>query len=332
MLSPDALQHARRRYVAAWRSLRDTGPANFSSVLRELLHPTVAWHGPQPLNHLNGVDAFIGSFWTPFTRAFRDVERRDDIVLGGEFKAGSWLASTGHYVATFSEAWLGIAPTHEAVTLRYGEFCRVEADKIVEVYVIIDVLDLMRQAGCWPRILPPPLGSPDRIPGPASADGVILAPQSADAGLRSLKLVEAMIAGLMEYDQRSLDSMRMERFWDVKSMMWYGPAGIGTARGMSGFQRCHQAPFLKAFPDRVGGNHKARLGEGNYVASTGWPSMRATHSGDGWLGRPATNKPITQRIMDFWRRENDLLLENWVFIDTVDLLMQMGVNVLPAAH
>ena len=39
-----------------------------------------------------------------------------------------------------------------------------------------------------------------------------------------------------------------------------------------------------------------------------------------------------QRIMDFWRRENDLLLENWVFIDTVDLLMQMGVNVLPAAH
>jgi hypothetical protein len=33
------------------------------------------------------------------------------------------------------------------------------------------------------------------------------------------------------------------------------------------------------------------------------------------------------RVMDFWRREGDRLAENWVFIDKIDLLQQMGVGV-----
>jgi hypothetical protein len=49
--------------------------------------------------------------------------------------------------------------------------------------------------------------------------------------------------------------------------------------------------------------------------------------GDGWLGIPATNKRITMRVMDFWRREGELLSENWVFIDIIDLLQQFGINV-----
>jgi hypothetical protein len=33
------------------------------------------------------------------------------------------------------------------------------------------------------------------------------------------------------------------------------------------------------------------------------------------------------RVMDVWRREGDLLAENWVFIDMIDLLDQLGVDV-----
>ncbi|MFX8172471.1 hypothetical protein ABTK94_19380, partial [Acinetobacter baumannii] len=58
-----------------------------------------------------------------------------------------------------------------------------------------------------------------------------------------------------------------------------------------------------------------------------WPSVRATHTGGGWLGMPPTDKRIGMRVMDFWRREGDLLAENWVFIDIPDLLLQMGVDV-----
>jgi hypothetical protein len=34
------------------------------------------------------------------------------------------------------------------------------------------------------------------------------------------------------------------------------------------------------------------------------------------------------RVMDFWRRQGDKLAENWVFIDVLDLLAQMGFDVL----
>ena len=30
------------------------------------------------------------------------------------------------------------------------------------------------------------------------------------------------------------------------------------------------------------------------------------------------------RVMDWWRREGDLLVENWVLIDVIDLLEQLG--------
>ena len=43
--------------------------------------------------------------------------------------------------------------------------------------------------------------------------------------------------------------MEMERFWHPK-MTWYGPCGIGTARGISGFRNWHQIPFLNGMPDR----------------------------------------------------------------------------------
>jgi hypothetical protein len=34
------------------------------------------------------------------------------------------------------------------------------------------------------------------------------------------------------------------------------------------------------------------------------------------------------RVIDFWRREGTLLRENWVFIDQIDLLLQMDVDVM----
>ena len=32
--------------------------------------------------------------------------------------------------------------------------------------------------------------------------------------------------------------------------------------------------------------------------------------------------------MDFWRRENDLLVENWIIDDMIHLFRQLGVDLL----
>lgn len=318
---------AKLAFHAAWNRINATADARAAEgLLRDLYAPDAAWNGPHPINGLTGADAVVDGFWRPLAAALPDLERGFDILMSGAFKDGAWVAGTGHYTGTFTAPWLGIRPTGRVLTVRYGEFAKVQGGRIVESYTIMDIPDVLRQAGHPPFAFT--LGLEDRVPGPATADGVMLSPADPAASSQSLKLVEAMIAGLMGYDGRTLDSMGMERFWDARRMMWYGPAGIGACRGLKGFQDVHQRPFLAAFPDRKGGDHKCRVGEGAYVGSTGWPSVRATHTGGGFLGLPPTGRAIGMRVMDFWRREGDLLLENWVFIDLLDLALQMGVDVL----
>jgi hypothetical protein len=62
------------------------------------------------------------------------------------------------------------------------------------------------------------------------------------------------------------------------------------------------------------------------VASTGWPSVVATHAGT-YLGAQPGHQKIGMRVADWWRCENGLLTENWVLIDLPHLLLQMGVDV-----
>jgi predicted ester cyclase len=313
-------------YLSAWSLLDKKSAAHWPTALTELYSADVAWHGPHPINAHHGAANVVEKFWLPFLQSFPDLERRDDIMIAGSFKGGKWIGATGYYTATFARDWLGIRATGGVVNIRYGEFSRMDAGRVHEVYVIVDILDIMYQAGCWPAMLPKSRGPLDRVPGPASRDGVTIVSAPSEASEASLKLVEAMIKGLMEYDGKTLASMAMERFWHPH-MMWYGPAGIGSSRQLKGFQQVHQIPFLNAFPDRRGGDHKARIGDGAFVGSTGWPSVRATHLG-AWQGVPATNRAISMRVMDFWRREDNLLRENWVFIDMIELLLQMDVDVM----
>lgn len=44
------------------------------------------------------------------------------------------------------------------------------------------------------------------------------------------------------------------------------------------------------------------VSKGNYVTSSGGPSMTATHTPIGLFRVPATNKPLTINVMDMWRR------------------------------
>ncbi len=312
------------RYWQAISDYRDVGKCH-AALTASLYAADCNFNAGAPVDHCVGSAAIVDRFWTPLVTAFPDLERRTDILMAGEFKDGDWFASTGYCVGHFENALFGIRPSGRPHFLRYGWFDRVVSDRVVESYVLLDLTRLMIETGQWP--LRAQLGE-NWSPAPATQDGIALGTSDPVESDKSLKLVEDMIAGLMSYDQKSLASMGMKRFW-TPQFQWYGPGGIGSARGHADYERAHQGPFLKAFPDRIGGNHKCRIGEGTYVASTGWPSLNATHLGNDWLGIPATNKCITQRIMDFWRREDDMLVENWVFIDMVDLIGQFGIDLLP---
>jgi predicted ester cyclase len=123
--------------------------------------------------------------------------------------------------------------------------------------------------------------------------------------------------------------MEMRRFWHPK-MNWYGPAGIGTGRGIAGFRNWHQIPFLNGMPDRgqyVGEIIYHFFGDGPYAAVTGWPNMIQTVTHDGWMGIAPAGKRITMCSLDFWRIEDGLIRENWVMVDLLDAYRQLGVDV-----
>jgi predicted ester cyclase len=319
-----------------WQYLQDlpgnTAVAPTASDARPWVERYVAQdascHVFHPINSLAGAQGLADGFWQPLLDAFPNLERRCDLFFGGEFDgrfcggAGTWVTSHGYLMGTMLKDWLGIPATGDTVFIRIGEFYRVENGKIVDARILLDLVDVMRQAGF--EVLPRSTGGRWLVPGPQMHDGRLFGESDPAQTVATMQSLERMMGGLRSFDQKDLRSMGMHAFWH-KDMMWYGPCGIGSSRQVEGFQKHHQKPFLHAFPDRKGGNHISRIADGHFVASTGWPSVRATHLGD-YLGVPATHKAITMRVADWWRREGDILRENWVMIDLPELLLQMGVD------
>jgi predicted ester cyclase len=323
--------------ATVWDFIQHVPGRGWAAHCQQMLSADSLWVASHPMNEMSGPAEVAERFYAPLLAALPDIERRTDLFFGGHWDGhvcggeGVWVTCTGHYVGTFSAPLFGIPANREPVWLRFGEFYRVHAGRIVEARILLDLVGLARQAGC--PVLPTSPGRDILVPGPRTQDGLqrgltdpLLAQQQGQA---SFDLVMAMIGGLGKYDKSDLKSMGMTRFWHP-DMMWYGPCGIGTTRSIGGFEQYHQRPFLTAIPDRKGGNHRARFGDGAYVASTGWPSIHATHTGP-YLGVPATGRPVQMRVMDWWRADAGLLVENWVLLDLPHFFLQLDVDLLARA-
>jgi predicted ester cyclase len=314
------------------RALASTAYADLPAALAEHCHPAVRWRVAHPVGEIHGTADIADAWYRPLRHAFPRLSRRDEIVIGGTSTTGSgqWVATLGHIVGAFETPFLGVSASSKLAFLRVGEFYRIEEGRIAEAVILPDLLDLMRQSGHFP--LPHQLGTEMLFPGPATHDGVL--PQRPDLSAGSVGTVEAMLADLKAYDPATFESHGQfgpEGYWR-EDMLWYGPGGIGANTGYLGFQRDHRIPFLTAFPDRVGGNHFARFGDGPYVASGGWPSMTMTFQG-AYLGMHPTGAAMTLRVMDFWRvAEDGQIAENWVLLDMLDLFMQMGRDLIAEAQ
>ena len=237
-----------------------------------------------------------------------------------------WVGCCGHYTGTFVRPFLDIPPTGHPVAMRFHEFYRMQEGRVVELQALWDIPELMLQARAWP--MAPSLGHEARVPGPATQDGLVQGPWDAAAAGASVQLVVDMLTGLSKFATGGVAAMELDRFWHPRCN-WYGPAGIGSNRGIAGFRHWHQIPFLNGMPDRQGTGGKGEFfGDGDYVGVSGWPNMRATISGDGWMGIAPAGQPITMRSFDFWRCEQGLIRENWVLVDLLHVYHQIGVDVL----
>jgi predicted ester cyclase len=96
-----------------------------------------------------------------------------------------------------------------------------------------------------------------------------------------------------------------------------GPEGFKMVIGM----------FRAAFPDmRV--TLEEELAEDDKVTTRGY--FTGTHQGD-FQGIPPTGKQIKVKYIDVWRVANGKLVENWVRMDQLGLMQQLGVIPMPGS-
>ena len=94
-----------------------------------------------------------------------------------------------------------------------------------------------------------------------------------------------------------------------------GPEGFKMVIGL----------FQAAFPDMHATVEEA-LAEGDKVITRGY--FTGTHKGD-FQGIPPTGKQIKVKYIDIWRVANGKAVENWVQMDLLGLMQQLGAIPAP---
>ncbi|MEM5503020.1 ester cyclase [Ahrensia kielensis] len=337
----------KQKFYQSLAKLADVSINDTQALLTNIAHENAQWRVAHPMNEMEGNSAALATVFLPLKAALPDLERRDLIFVGGEYEGRQYIATIGHYCGTFKNNWLTIPANGQSMHLRYGEIYEIKDGKIIQANLLWDVLDFIRQAGFWP--IAPSCGAEGMWFGPRTADGIVLHETSAALSEASIAQTLAMHKTLFDFDQMTptrdgLLTMPQQTFWHPK-MMWYGPSGIGTARGLLGFIDKHQLPFRSAFqrpkgtPEQIAdekakykAGHYIRIGDGDYSVTGGWPSVCALHYGGGFAGMPPTGRNVTMRVMDFYHHHQGLIRENWVPLDMLDLLNQMGLDVMDRLH
>ncbi|MEM7616474.1 MAG: ester cyclase, partial [Pseudomonadota bacterium] len=127
--------------------------ASLPGLLEGALSLDSKWSISHPINDLHGPVEVLEGFVLPLRHALSHVRRRDEIFIGGQNirqPGGTWCASIAHYVGNFAGVLMGITPSERLAFLRTGEFYRIDDGKITEAKIILDFVDLMRQAGRMP--------------------------------------------------------------------------------------------------------------------------------------------------------------------------------------
>ena len=135
---------------------------------------------------------------------------------------------------------------------------------------------------------------------------------------RNLELIHRMYEALNAQDLDAHDE-----YWS-EDMIWHGPSGFGDIHGLDGFKNKVLKPFYKAFPD-YNAKNDIELADDTWVAATGF--VTGTHQGE-WLGLPPTGRPMRMRFSDFWLIKDGKLTDNYVMVDQIDVMKQLGKDLL----
>lgn len=127
-----------------------------------------------------------------------------------------------------------------------------------------------------------------------------------------------LVRGFFEQAVNQRDEAALQEFL-APDYVNYTFAAMGYPRGVEGMKAALDL-FLSGFPDlRV--TVEDVIADGDKVSSRG--VMRGTHGGE-FMGVPPSGKQMQIEWIDVWQVKNGQLVENWVQIDLLGLMQQIG--------
>ena len=100
---------------------------------------------------------------------------------------------------------------------------------------------------------------------------------------------------------------------------------LGTVHGPKAFRQGIEE-FKKSFPD-LHVIFEAEYADGDYVFHRGY--VTGTRKGE-FQGIPPTGKQFKIKTLDIWHAMNGMAVENWIQMDLLGLMQQLGVLPAPA--
>eukprot|EP00931_Biecheleriopsis_adriatica_P005133 TRINITY_DN106682_c0_g1_i1.p1 TRINITY_DN106682_c0_g1~~TRINITY_DN106682_c0_g1_i1.p1 ORF type:complete len:447 (-),score=100.85 TRINITY_DN106682_c0_g1_i1:102-1442(-) len=217
----------------------------------------------------------------------------------------------------------GVKAPKQWVTLRITDFYGIPKDnagrnRIRYNFMMIDWADALRQIG-RPVLLPSVL--PEGLVLPPSANDGVPAPLSAVVQAQGRDKVTAMKAARAAFHQDWAGDSSAAGAWH-EDLTFYGPGGIGLAKGVEAYDNHVLGPFRTSFANRTV-EELYSCCEGNYCALLGRVHGKGVQN---WLGLPSKGKEVSMRIALHWRVVDAKVQEGWAIIDFPGLFEQLGLN------
>jgi len=255
--------------------------------------------------------------------AWDAVERRPLLSFTVDSDRGRVLVVLGIWQGRLVSPWMGMPATQMTHLMRSLEAHLIVDGAVAESTVMLDLLDLAAQCGrCDSRY-----AVRSGVPWPAPR--VV----GEGDGRASSATIAAWLSEVADPDEDLGALLRARHLsWLDPSYRWHGPAAVGSFEGGQAFVAGQQHPFRRSFSSRRSGSGAAdhrrvvHGASGSFVASGSWPAILGRHTGDDWLGVPASGAEVAMRMVDVYAVAGDRIVENWVMIDMVHALAQMGVE------
>lgn len=292
--------------IVPWSAMRNAmGPFLADDFVYDFIYP---WVEKQ-----RGIQAWYEGEFSAWNRGFP----RNAFVPFIEVGDASYVSYASYMLSEWRGPFAGVPPVNRTVRVRDLDFYLVRDGKIVYNWCMVDVINLLQQAGY--SVLPPSPLPDDPLANylPSSSMDGMPAPLKAFVSPGDTKRAERIVRAALRQD--FLDFHDSASSWH-SNMTWYGPAGIGTASSRQLYVTHFLAPLHRAFNDPQLAID-VLVCEGLYCAAHVY--LRALHVGP-WLGQQASGRRIALRMGLHFRVAGGHIAEGWSQVDLLSALAQMG--------